>query len=192
MLLTVERERVITAALVHPERVVEPIAQLFRIALEALGQVAVAPDLTGELRHAPLRVVHVTLHFARCDGRDRLPPVMEALRVARVLPGLIFEPARRSALVFDEAVAVTIAELVDPAQGGERGLPELERKRAVVRPPPRLREQDQEQGRCIGGPVVAVEPVVGALAAAHFVHDLPRLGVAGRVVGRRLESGELA
>ena len=65
----------------------------FASRFEPVGELAVAPDLARELGHAPLRVVDVALHLARRDRRLGDPAVGEALRVARVLPRLVVEPA---------------------------------------------------------------------------------------------------
>ena len=111
-----------------------------------------------------LRVVHVALYLARRDRHLRKPAVVEALRVARVLPRLVVEPALGArARVLDEPIAVAIAVLVDPAQSCERRLAELVHERRVVRPSPGLREQDEEERRRIGSAVVAVEPLRRAL-----------------------------
>ena len=48
-------------------------------AVETLRQVALAPDLAGELGHPPLCVVDVPLHLDRGDRRGRKPPVREPL-----------------------------------------------------------------------------------------------------------------
>ena len=116
VLLAVERERVEAAALLAPERLVEALAQLGRLALEPVGQVAVAPDLARQLGHPQLRVVDVALHLARRDRPGRLAPVVEELGVVGVLPGLVLEPALRPPVVLDEPVAVEVAVLVDPVQ----------------------------------------------------------------------------
>ena len=121
LLLGVERERVVPAALVDPERLVEALLQLDGLGLEPLGELRIAPGLAGELRHPLLRVVDVPLHLAGCDRRRREPAVREALRVAGVLPRLVLEPALRPAPVLDEAVAVEVAVLVDPRE--RRGAP---------------------------------------------------------------------
>ena len=72
------------------------------------------------------------------------------------------------------------------------GLAQLLDERGVVRPPPDLGEQDEEQRRRVDGAVVAVEPVRRRLAAPHLVDDLARLGVPGRVVRGRLQRRQLA
>ena len=133
----------------HPERLVETRAQLCRLALEPLGELRVVPRLARDLGEPELRVVDVALHLARRDRRRREAAVVEALRVARVLPRLVLEPARGAPLVLDEAVAVAVAVLVDPAQRGERRLAQLTHERVVVRPTPCLGEQHEEQRRRI-------------------------------------------
>jgi hypothetical protein len=102
---------------------------------------------------------------------------VEALGVARVLPGLILEPARCAALVLDEAVAVPVAVLVDPGERLQRRVPERAHERGVVGPAPDLREQHQVERRRVGGPVVRAEPVLRSLAGTQLVDDLARLGV---------------
>ncbi len=190
LLLPVERERVEPAALLAPERLVEAVAQHGRLALEPVGELAVAPDLPRQLGHAELRVVDVALHLAGRDRPDRLASVVEELRVVRVLPRLVLEPALRPAVVLDEAVAVEIAVLVDPAERAHRRLAQGADERGVVGPAPHLREQDEEERRRVDRAVVAREPGLRGLAGADLVDDLPRLGVCERIVLRRLEPGE--
>ena len=115
---------------------------------------------------------------------------MEALRVARVLPGLVDEPALRAAPVLDEAVAVEVAVLVDPGERAQRGLPEVADERRVARPAPDLGEEDEVERRRVNRAVVAREPRFGSLAVAHLVDDLAGLGVDRRVVLGRLQRGE--
>jgi hypothetical protein len=104
-------------------------------------------------------------------------PVAEALRVAGVLPRLVLEAALGASLVLDEAVAVAVAVLVDPPQRRERRLLHLAREGGVVGPAPDLGEKDEEERSRVDAPVVAVEPLQGALAPPDLVHDLARLGV---------------
>ena len=98
--VAVERQRVVLA---RPVRLVEALLQVGRLALEPLGELRLAPDLARELGRAPLRVVGVALHLDRRDRRLGDAPVGEALRVARVLPRLVLEPALGAPLVRDEA-----------------------------------------------------------------------------------------
>jgi hypothetical protein len=81
ILLSVEGERVVAVALAEPERLVEAPVELVGFPVETLGELAVAPDLAGELGRAPFRVEDVALHLARRDRRLRDTAVGEALRV---------------------------------------------------------------------------------------------------------------
>ena len=68
-----------------------------------------SPRIRGEPRHPALGVVDVALDLGEGDRRlaPRGRPVAD--RVARVLPALVEQAARRAALVLDEAVAVAVA-----------------------------------------------------------------------------------
>src|SRR5207237_7518137 len=61
LLVAVERERVIAAPPVDPVGPVEALLKLARLALEPIRELAVAPDLAGELGGPKLRVVDVAL-----------------------------------------------------------------------------------------------------------------------------------
>ena len=105
-LLSVEGERVVAPALV-----VDPYASSKRVRSSAASASSrsassLAPDLARELRQPDLRLVHVALHLDRGDRRLRVAAVVEALRVARVLPRLVVEPAVGARAVLDEAVVV--------------------------------------------------------------------------------------
>ena len=176
-LLPVERECVEASALVDPERLVEARSELVGLTLEPLGQRLVAPDLARELGEAALRVVDVALHLDRGDRCLGEPAVLEALRVAGVLPRLVREPGVDHAAVLDEAVAVAVAVAVDPFEREERGLAQPARERGIVRPAPCLRHEDEVQRRRVDRAVVARKPCLRAAALTHLVDDLPRLGV---------------
>ena len=190
LLVPVEGERVVPTARVAPECLVEARAQLLGVPLEPLGELPLAPDLARELGEPDLGVVDVALHLARRDRRLGVPPVMEELRVARVLPRLVEQPVRRAPLILDEAVPVQVAVLVDPLERAQRGLAQVAHEPRVVRPAPDLREQDEVERRRVHGAVVAREPRMRALAVPHLVDDLAGLGVDVRVVLGRLELGE--
>src|SRR4029079_8192056 len=66
-LLAVEREHVVAPAAFGPELLVESAPQFLGVALEPVGERAVAPDLAGHLGRAALGVVDVPLHLARRD-----------------------------------------------------------------------------------------------------------------------------
>ena len=92
------------------------VPQLGGLALQPLGERRVRPHRARQLGQPQLRVVDVALHLGRRDRRPRERAVVEALRVAGVLPRLVLEAARRAPLVLDEPVAVAVAVLVDPAR----------------------------------------------------------------------------
>ena len=99
----------IPAALRHPERRVEALAQLRRLSLEPRRRLVVAPHEGRELGEGA----------ASRHRRNPAPPpqrsahgdhdVVEDHRIVRVLPVLVVDPARGPAEVFDEAVAVAVA-----------------------------------------------------------------------------------
>ena len=119
-----------------------------------------------------------------------MPAVVEELRVARVLPGLVDEPAGGAAPVLDEAVAVEVAVAVDPLERAQRRLAQVADEPGVVGPAPDLGEEDEVERRRVDGAVVAGEPGLGALAVPNLVDDLAGLGVGVRVVLARLQLGE--
>ena len=122
-----------------------------------------------------------------------LDAVAVADRVAGVLPALVQQAPLRSALVLDEAVAVAIAPLVDPAERGHRVRPQPVDEVAVAGPVERLAEQDQPERRRVDAAVVGrVRQLAGSgrLAHAQLVEDLAGLRVAPLVELRRLERGE--
>ena len=85
-LVTIQRERVVAAAVLDPERLVEARLQRLRVPLEPGGELGITPHLARQLGRPALRVVHVPLHLARRDRRRRPTAVAESLRVPRVLP----------------------------------------------------------------------------------------------------------
>src|SRR5207237_8922574 len=162
-LLAVEGEGVVTAASIDLERLVEPGLELRGLALEAVGELAVSPHLARDLGDPALRVEDVPLHLARRDRRLGEPAVGVALRVARVLPRLVLEPVRRSALVLDESVAVAVAVAVDPLERTQRRLLEVTHASPVVRPEPDLGEEHEIERRRVDRPVVEREEDFGGL-----------------------------
>ena len=97
--------------------------------------------------------------------------------VPGILPSLVSQAALCLALVFDEAVAVLVAVLVDPAQGclgrGKQLLP----GRPVVGPLQIFRVENEEQRGGVHAPVIGrMRDLPGArqLAAADLVEDLSR------------------
>jgi hypothetical protein len=192
LLLAVERERIV-AALAVPERLVERLAQPLRAPLEPVGERWVVPALARESRRAPKRVVGVALDLAGRDRRLGTRPVGEQDRVPRVLPALVVEPAGRAPAVLEEAVAVEVALLLDPAHCGASVLFESADEFAVPCPQVVLVEQNEEErGRIVRAVVGRVRSVAEhcQFAAPPLVQDLSGLGVAKVVALDRLQFRE--
>src|SRR5688572_29267699 len=96
-LLAVERHRVV-ALVLDPEALLEPLLEGARLAQQPLRQSMLAAD-RRQGRHPTLRIEDVALDLGERDRRLRLDPVAIADRVARVLPALVEQAARRTALV---------------------------------------------------------------------------------------------
>ena len=77
LLIGVEPDHVVAAALIRPERLVEPIGQIIGFSSEPLGQGGIAHEVFRHLRDPELGVVHVTLDLRRRDGQVGDPPVRE-------------------------------------------------------------------------------------------------------------------
>ena len=164
-----------------------------RLALELGGPRRIVPDLARQAGGAPLGVVGVALQLAGGAGRVGQSSVGEGDRVPGVLPALVFEPVGIAPLVFDVAVAVAIAVVVDPVHRGARLGLQSAHQLAVARPALVFLQQDQEQRRGVGGAVVGrVRRVLegGHLAEAQLVRDLAGLRVAEGVVSAGLEQGQ--
>src|SRR2546430_17710385 len=101
-------EWVVPAALLDPERLVEPRPQLLRLSFQPDRELAVAPHVARKLGDAPLRVVDVALHLTGRNRHFREAAVVEALRIPRVLPRLVVEAALGATFVLDETVAVPV------------------------------------------------------------------------------------
>src|SRR6266540_3699299 len=119
--------------------------------------------------------------------------VREAHRVPRVLPALVAQAVIGGALVFEVAVTIGVAVLVDPRQrrvGGEKERVELT---AAMAPPAELREEHDEQRRRVDAAVVdapAAERQRRVLAEAHLVQDASGLLLRDGVHAMALEPGE--
>jgi hypothetical protein len=188
-LLAVQGERV-AAAVVEEEVFVEALPEIGRLALEALGERGIVPELRRESCAPALGVVDVALDLAGGDRAMRLLAVVEQDRVVRVLPALVLEAAERVArLVLDVAVPVEVAVVIDPVERGARVRLELADQVAVAGPALVLVEQDEEERGCVGRAVVGrVWPLAqdGQLAEPQFVQDLPGFSVAEIVAFFRL------
>ena len=114
--LAIERHRVI-GLVGQPEVRLEPLAQPARPLAQRHGPLA-EPEDGGQRRRRIQRGVEISLRLSQRDGRLREVPGGVHDRVLRVLPALVDQAAFCLALVFDEAVAVLVARLLDPAQRG--------------------------------------------------------------------------
>ena len=106
---------------------------------------------------------------------------------------MVREPLGGAALVFEVAVAVEVALLVDPSEGSAGVRFQLADEGGVPAPALVLVEQDQEELGRVVGPVVGtvgVEAEADELPAPQLVQDLARLGVAEVVALRCLGLGQ--
>src|SRR5439155_17082214 len=123
-LLSVERDGVVTSGL-DPVVAVKALAQGRRVAFEPAGQLRVVPDITRQARHPDARVVGVSLDLA---GRDRSlshGAITEKDGIPRVFPALVDETLGRARLIFEVAVAISVAVPLDPFERPHRGRLEL-------------------------------------------------------------------
>ena len=100
----------------------EPALEVECFGLEPVGEARVAA-MPGQAGHPSLRVEDVALDLGQGDRRLGEAAVEPSDRLRRVLPALVAQPGLFLPLVFDESVAVAIAPLVDPFQGGQRVRP---------------------------------------------------------------------
>ena len=114
LLVPIESDDVVAAALVRPEVAVEPGEHLLGLPLESVGERVVAHDPLGELGGAQLRVVDVSLDLRGGDRQERNAAVMELDAVPRVLPALIAEALGRARCVLDVPILVAVAEAGRP------------------------------------------------------------------------------
>src|SRR5262249_44846717 len=133
----------------------------------------------------------VALDLARRAWGRGERSVGERDRIPRVLPALVVEAGLRVApLVFDVAVAVPIAVVIDPVARRARFPLEPANELLVAGPALVFLEEDQKKRRGVGGSVVGrLRPLLEGrhLAEPKLVQDLARLLVAERVVHARLE-----
>ena len=90
--------------------------------------------MTGQARHRATRGIDVALDLGQGDRPIRRPAVEMTDRIARILPALVQEPELRASLVLDEAVAVEVARVVDPGEGGQGVRPQPVEQRVVAGP----------------------------------------------------------
>jgi hypothetical protein len=191
-LAPVERQGV-SPEIVEPERPIEPLAQLRRLAQQRPRTVLEA-EQRGQPCALPPGFEHVSLHLAEGDRAFGERAVLVAHRIAGVLPALVHQAGGIAAGVFDEAVAVDVAVVVDPAERAVDVVPQSGDEVAVARTAVVVAGQDHEQRRRVHTAVVAAEwhlAEAGHLPRARFVQDLSRLGILGRVGRDRLGGSEI-
>ena len=177
-----------------PVRLVEAPLQLGRLAIEAIGELAVgARPRARARRRGPSRRRRSPAPRTERSGRARTSRRGEALRVVRVLPRLdVGARGRLSA----SGTPRTRRRRGSPqrsihSERAHRRLAQRAHERGVARPAPDLREQDEVERRRVERPVVGGEPRARGLPAPDLVDDLARLGVDRRVVLARLQLREL-
>ena len=149
--------------------------------------------MAGQPSHRPVCREDIALDLGQRDRAFGRTAVEMADRIARILPALVEQPELGAALVFDEAVAVEVPGVLDPAERRKRVRPQPIEQRVVAGPGVGLGQQDQPQRGRVDAPVVGVVWRLAGprhLAGAHLVQDLAGLGVVPRIVVGRLETAE--
>ena len=100
---------------VHPERFLEARSQPLGGRFLFRGQLLLATQ-PRQSRGATPGGVGVTLHLHERDRPVGERPVAITDRVGRVLPALVEQAATRTALVFDETIAIAVAVLIQPVE----------------------------------------------------------------------------
>src|SRR5690606_10394954 len=126
--------------------------------------------------------VHVALDFAQSDWPLGVSPVVMKDRIVRVLPPLLHQAGFRLTRIFDEAVPVPVAVVVDPLERPSNGRPQMPQGTDVVGRRQVLRSQHYEERCRINTAIVApkrnlLEP--SHLAFTGLVEDLSWFGVTG-------------
>ena len=71
-----------------------------------------------QFRRAIFGGVGVALHLAQRNGRFGEGSIRMKHRIVRIFPALLGQAVRRVARIFDKAVAILVAVMVNPVQGG--------------------------------------------------------------------------
>ena len=149
--------------------------------------------LEGEVGAGQVGAVGVGLHLGQGDGRLGHPAVAVADAVPAVLPALVGQAPVGRPVVLDVAVAVGVAEVLDPLDGPRRVGQQLVDQLAGHAPAPHLAEQHDEERGGVGRAVVdapAAERERGGVAEAHLVEDAARLLLVAGVDLGALEPGQ--
>ena len=175
-LAAVERHREV-ALVLHPEAFVEELLERAGLPREPLGALDVA-ELTVDRGEAALGVVHVALRLGQGDRPFGHAAVAVQHGVAGIPPALVAQPGARAALVFDEAVAVEVAALVQPLERRVDRVAAVVEAVEVAGPHRELRHEQQPERCGVDRPVVRRVrdgAHAGQLPAPQLVHDLARL-----------------
>ena len=195
-LVAVERERVVAAALVDPERLVEAPLQLGRLGLEPLGERArparprasSAGSAPSRRRRSPAPRPARSACARTCrrgSAASRPSPSRTGSRARAACGARTRRTRRRRGRRTRRSSAAPRA----PARGSARRRSD---RRSSARPPGAGRGRAASRRRCRS----SAEPRLGRPAAPQLVDDLARLGVDRRVVlvacsaGERLERGD--
>ena len=133
---------------------------------QPFGQLEVAAA-AGQPGDPPPGIEDVALDLGQRDRHRRQRAVGPADRVARVLPALVEQAARCSTLVFDEPVAIAVAPIVDPGEGGQDVRPQAVDQGVVAGPVVGLAQQHEPQRRRIDGAVVRRERQFARSGSSH-------------------------
>src|SRR5215469_11748159 len=177
-------------ALRKPEVLIETPLQLFGLSLELLGPWHIFPNVARQTRSPYLGIIGIALQLARRSRRRRQRAIGERNRIPGVFPALVLEPFRVSAFIFDIAITVAIAVLVDPGYGSARFPFQRAHESAVSGPAFVFLKEDQEQGRRVRAPVVGGvwRLFKGCqLAKSQFVRDFAWLRIAKRIIDAGLQ-----
>ena len=113
--------------------------------------------------------------------------------VTAILPTLVGQPLVRLARIFDEAVAIPVAIIVDPGERGDDVGPDVPDRVEIAGALIILRGKHHEQWRGINRSIITAERHLAErrhLAAAPLVQDFARLGIRRGVMFGRLQIGQ--
>src|SRR5690606_3900442 len=144
----------IKTELVTPEALLDQLAKPLRllIQLTCTRLMAQRPGDGGRLLP---RGENVALHFAEGDRQARAATVGVVNGIVRVLPALIVKSRGLFTGVLDQAVAIDVAIVVDPAQGRFDVRPEIGHGFPVARPPEIAAGKHDEERRGVDAAIVA-------------------------------------
>src|SRR6185312_12526660 len=179
----------IAAEAVRPEITLEASAQRRRLRRERLRPLPVIGQRQQPRARMP-RAIEIALDFAERNRWRGKRPVCIGDGDTGVFPALVDEAASVGAAVIEIAVAIAVAETLDPIQRRVDVAPQGADQPDVSRPRKILIEEDEEEWSRIHGPVVGRAlrnlPEARERPLAQLVCDLPGLGIAVRIAAIRL------